>query len=229
LEVLCAKRNKLLGRKNTAAFYSRRLKKVREWTRERMGDMPCFLAAFGLPFDLNHRKAYRKSYKGGEYYLLHEEALSLYYDGIDENLLHAAIWNYTPGNTHEAGDGWNGEDLSIYSRTYSEAKSGGTNGANGGRGRAMGGWRRPYPMATAGVPLLIRWDRKRALFRYRFRAAAAVEAPTEIYAPAELLSSKPRITVSGGLRAEYHAEEQRILIYNQGFEGEVEVSVSPGG
>jgi hypothetical protein len=120
-------------------------------------------------------------------------------DGIDENLLHPAIWNYIPGNTHEAGEGWNGE-----------------------------GRLRPYPMATAGVPLLIRWDVKRAGFRYRFRAAADIEAPTEIYAPAEWLGAEPRISASGGVRAEYHAEEMRIFVYNQGFEGEVEISVSPG-
>jgi hypothetical protein len=199
----------ILGREKTAAFYSLRLKSLREWTRDNMGDMPCFLGEFGLPFDLNNRRAYR----GKEDYRLHEEALSLYYDGIDENLLHAAIWNYTPGNTPGEGDGWNGEDLSIYL---------------GGKGRAMGGWLRPYPIATAGVPLLVRWDRKRAFFRYRFRAVAAIEAPTEIYAPPEWLGSKPLIRVSGGLQGEYREEERRIFVYNQGFEGEAEISAAPG-
>jgi hypothetical protein len=198
----------ILGRKNAAAFYSLRLKKLREWTRDKMGDMPCFLGEFGLPFDLNNRRAYRD----GDY-RLHEEAFSLYYDGIDENLLHAAIWNYTPGNTREEGDGWNGEDLSIYS---------------GGKGRAMGGWLRPYPAATAGVPLLIRWDRKRAFFRYRFLADAAIEAPTEIYAPPEWLGPKPLITVTGGLEGEYSEEERRIFVYNRGFAGEAEISAAPG-
>jgi hypothetical protein len=198
----------ILGRKKTSAFYSLRLKRLREWTRDNMGDMPCLLGEFGLPFDLNKRRAYRK-----EDYRLHEEALSLYYDGIDENLLHAAIWNYTPGNTHEEGDGWNGEDLSIYST---------------GKTRAAGGWLRPYPMATAGLPLLIRWDRKRSLFRYRFRADAAIEAPTEIYAPPDWLGPAPLVTVSGGLAWEYREETQRILVYNRGFGGEGEIRAAPG-
>jgi hypothetical protein len=144
----------------------RRLKKMREWTRDKMGDMPCLL----------------------EDNRLHEEALSRYCDGIDEDLLHAVIWNYTP----------------------------------------MGARLRPYPIATAGVPLLIRWDKGRAFFRYRFRADPAIEAPTEIYAPPEWLGSRPLLTVSEGLRGEYQEEERRIFVYNRGFEGEVELSAAPG-
>jgi hypothetical protein len=93
----------------------------------------------------------------------------------------------------------------------------------------MGGWLRPYPAATAGVPLLIRWDRKRAVFCYRFRAEAAIEAPTEIYAPPGWPGPAPLVTVSEGLAWEYREEEQRILVYNRGFGGEAEISVAPGG
>ena len=88
-----------------------------------MGDMPCLLGEFGLPFDLNRKKAY----KTGDY-SLHEKALSLYYDAIDENLLNSTIWNYTADNTHEEGDHWNGEDLSIVTNHLGQVS-----------GRAMGG------------------------------------------------------------------------------------------
>jgi hypothetical protein len=101
--------------------------------------------------------------------------------------------------------------------------------SSGGKGRATGGCLRPYPVATAGVPLLVRWDRRRALFRFRFRAEAAIEAPTEIYAPPDWLGPAPLVTVSGGLAWEYREEEQRILIYNRGFGGEAEISAAPGG
>ena len=60
-----------------------------------MGEMPCLLGEFGLPFDLDKKKAY----KTGDY-SRHEDALSLYYDGIDENLLSSTIWNYTADNNH---------------------------------------------------------------------------------------------------------------------------------
>jgi hypothetical protein len=177
---------------------------IRFFERMREADRPAIFFVQGFPQgDHPSRKA-----GGGE--VVHAFHC---YDGMDENLLHAAIWNYTSGNTHEERDSWNGEDLSIYS------------GYSGGKTRAMGGWLRPYPMATAGVPLLIRWDRKRALFRYRFRAEAAIEAPTEIYAPPEWLGPTPLVTVSGGLAWEYWEEEQRILVYNRGFKGEAEINI----
>ena len=204
-----------LGKKKTAAHFSAKLAEARAWAREHMEDMPCLLGEFGLPFDLNKRKAYRT----GDY-SLHEKALSLYYDAVDENLLSSTIWNYTADNTHEEGDHWNGEDLSIVS---------------GGEPRAAGGWLRPYPMATAGIPLKFSLWREKAAFHYKFRAQAEVEAPTEIFIPSQWLGENPSITpvitaagqnTGSGLRTEYIGAEQRILIYNDGYSGEVEVWVT---
>jgi hypothetical protein len=164
----------ILGRKKAQAHYSAKLAEAKAWARERMGDMPCLLAEFGLPFDLNNGRAY----KTGDY-SLHEKALSLYYGAIDENLLGSTIWNYTADNTREEGDRWNGEDLSIVS---------------GGEGRAVGGWLRPYPMATAGVPLKFFWDRKTASFHFRYRTDPGIEAPTEIFLPSRWFGKSPSIS-----------------------------------
>jgi len=203
----------ILGRKKVASHYSAQLAGVKAWAREHMENMPCLLGEFGLPFDLNHKKAYRT----GDY-RRHEQALSLYYDAIDENLLSSTIWNYTANNTNEEGDHWNGEDLSIVS---------------GGKARAMGGWLRPYPMATAGTPLMFRWDRKKAAVYFRFRCDPAIEAPTEIFLPSLWFGEKPVISIkpienSGAAqrelpRTEYLREEQRLYVYNGGYSGEVEL------
>jgi hypothetical protein len=223
----------ILGRKKTAAFYSRCLSLVRDWTRERMGNMPVLLGEFGLPMDLYRGRAYRR--KGGNPYRKHEEALALYYNGVDENLLHALIWNYTADNTHGEGDRWNGEDLSIVSLGRPSPPGAGGSGTGGlAEPRAIRGWLRPYPMATAGTPLLLRWDYRRRRFRYRFRAESAIRAPTEIFAPPECFGANPRLCLSADgpgadqLRAEYRGEERRIFIYNGGYEGEAELTVSPG-
>jgi hypothetical protein len=178
-----------------------------------MGGMPCLLGEFGLPFDLDHKKAYET----GDY-SLHEKALSLYYDAIDENLLGSTIWNYTADNTHKEGDHWNGEDLSIVSN---------------GEPRAIEGWLRPYPMATAGIPIKFNWNKKKAAFHFIFRADPAVEAPTEIFLPSRWLSRSteaPYISIKTierdkSLRTEYVKEEQRLFVYNDGYEGEVEIGV----
>jgi hypothetical protein len=200
----------VLGRKNVTSLFAQAIGKGVTWTQEHMGGMPCLLGEFGLPFDMNGKKAY----KTGNY-RLHEQALAMYYNGIDANLLNSTIWNYTADNTNDWGDGWNGEDLSIFS---------------GGRGRAMGGWLRPYPMATAGIPLAVSWDRKRGIFRYRYRADPSIPAPTEIFIPAGYFGSTPEITIRtpdrAALKADYQPAEQRIFVQNEGYAGEAEIVLS---
>ena len=302
----------ILGKKKTAAHYSAKLAEARAWAREKMGGMPCFLGEFGVPFDLNNKKAY----KTGDYGA-HEAALRLYYDGVDENLLGSTIWNYTADNTNEDGDHWNGEDLSIVTRAITSATGGGVMGAaeriNGGAAGAAGkpdgggvmgaaekpdggaqgaagkpdgggvmgaagaagkpdggvqgttekpggggaqgaaekpgdgaaekphghksvprakrGWLRPYPMATAGVPLVFKWSSEgKAAFYFRFRTDPAIEAPTEIFLPSEYFGEEPLITVktageNSSLQADYKLEDQRLFIYNGGYACEVEVWV----
>ena len=214
----------ILGRKKTASFYSAELAKVKAFTAANMGEMPCFLGEFGLPFDINRKKAF----KTGDY-SLHEEALSLYYNAIDENLLGAAVWNYTADNSNETGDNWNGEDLSIVS-----------SGSSGQKGlvryRAEGGWLRPYPAATAGIPLKITWDRKNTTFSFLFLADPKITAPTEIFLPVIWFGENPLITVKGQdliyapgketvkFRFEYSAKEQKLLFYNDGYPGEISIT-----
>lgn len=200
------------GRKNVIQSFSEQLKSPIDWTKENMGNMPCLLGEFGLPFDLNKKKAF----KTGDY-RKHEEALSMYYDAIDNNLLHSTIWTYTADNSHEHGDLWNDEDLSIF---------------HNGEGRAKAGWLRPYPMATAGIPESISWNRKKAVFRYQFRADPAIPHDTEIYMPAEFIGTAPdiRITDSEGksfdsITMHYQAEKQRLFINSGEYSGSIVVSV----
>jgi hypothetical protein len=111
-------------------------------------------------------------------------------------------------NTNAVGDCWNEEDLSIFSE---------------GKERAIAGWKRPYPMAAAGEHLAITWNRKRGIFSCRFKADTAITAPTIIYLPAEWFGPGAKVTVP--LRFEHRREEQRLLVFNDGFSGEVEVCV----
>jgi hypothetical protein len=199
-----------LGRKRIQAYFTGCLAKGIAWAREHMGSIPCLLGEFGLAFDMNKRQAFATGpMRGRGDYSLHEEALSMYYNAVDANLLHSTIWNYTADNTNESGDGWNDEDLSIFSE---------------GKERATAGWKRPYPMATAGDPLVINWDYKRGVFRCRFKADGAISTPTVIYLPNEWFGPKAKITSS--LRHEFRHEEQRLLVFNDGFSGEAELIVT---
>ncbi|MDR1277589.1 MAG: cellulase family glycosylhydrolase [Treponema sp.] len=198
----------VFGHDRVTGYFRQALAEGISWTREHMGNMPCLLGEFGLPFDLNGRRAY----KTGDY-SVHEEALSMYYDAIDANLLHSTLWNYTADNTIRTGDGWNDEDLSIFS---------------GGKERAAGGWKRPYPMASAGIPLSFKWDRKKGIFTYRFKTDGKIPAPTEIFLPEEF-GTAPEISVvpadSGKIHWEYRPEKQRLFLWNEGWEGELSLTV----
>jgi hypothetical protein len=197
----------ILGRKNVISYFTECLAKGIDWTRKKMNNMPCLLGEFGLAFDLNNRKGFKKGN-----YKLHEEALSMYYDAIDANLLHSTIWNYTASNTKKYGDCWNDEDLSIYSE---------------GKERAAAGWKRPYPMATAGNPVFFSWNKKCKEFFYIFDADKNIKAPSKIYLPAEIFGTEPKIKVLADaekkLQYEYNGEEQQLLIYNDGYNGKVKV------
>jgi hypothetical protein len=211
----------LLGRKALAAYYREALGKALAWARERMGNMPCLLGEFGIPYNMNKGRAYRT----GDY-SMQEAALSLYYDTIDEFRLHSTIWNYSATHTAEGGDGWNGEDLSIVTR-----------GPDGrAQGRAMAGWLRPYPLATAGTPLAYRWDRTQGLFSFRYRADKNIKAPTEIVLPGEYLGPEPAISCAAlnadpptaELRIQYLPAEGRLLVHHDDYDGEVRVRVERG-
>ncbi|MCL2881147.1 MAG: cellulase family glycosylhydrolase, partial [Treponema sp.] len=193
----------IFGGKNVQKHFKQVLAESVEWSRTKMGNMPCLLGEFGLAFDMNKRKAF----KNGNY-SLHEEALSMYYNAVDANLLHSTIWNYTADNTNATGDGWNEEDLSIFSE---------------GKERARAGWKRPYPMATAGQLRSFSWDRKKRIFCYAFTADNAITAPGIIFLPNEWFGQNPEIICP--LRHEYEYDEQRLLVWNDDFNGEAEVRV----
>jgi len=194
----------ILGKKNAAAFFSKCLSQAIDLTKKKMENIPCLLGEFGLAFDLNNKAGFEK----GDY-KLHEEALSMYYDAIDKNLLHSTIWNYSASNTNKNGDSWNEEDLSIYSE---------------GKERAQAGWKRPYPMATAGKLLSFNWNKKNKKFTFTFIPDNNIKAPTVIYLPEYLSGSSVKIETA--LKWEYVKEEQKLFIYNDDGREETTVTVT---
>ena len=204
----------VLGRKAVAALY-----------REQIADhiapgMPNLVGEFGLPFDLFKGRAFVT----GDY-SAHEEAFSMYYDALDELLLGACVWDYSADNTFRRGDSWNNEDFSIVTTG---------DGSGPPRQRAEGGWMRPYPLAVAGTPLLFRWDRKAKRLLCRFRSDPKIAAPTALFIPEGIWDAPPAVTAAPArgeakegsvIRPEYRSEERLLLVYHDGFDGEVEVRV----
>ncbi|MGA2613471.1 MAG: cellulase family glycosylhydrolase [Spirochaetia bacterium] len=151
----------------------KQLSRLLRVARERAGGIPTLLAEFGTPFDLDRRGAYRTGDFSAQ-----ENALDRSFAAIEENLLSCAIWNYCADNTNARGDQWNAEDLSIFSRDQrTEAAD-----INSG-GRALRAFVRPYPRATAGEIVRMRFDMRRRVFELVLRHNPLVNAPTEIFVP----------------------------------------------
>jgi hypothetical protein len=102
--------------------------------------------------------------------------LGLMSDALDALKLSAAWWNYTATNRNDPaiGDGWNQEDMSLFSRDQQDETN------DGGRGTA--GFARPYVRAAQGRLVCMRFDAPGGRFEAVIDADPRA-GPTEIAAP----------------------------------------------
>ncbi|KAH7918570.1 glycoside hydrolase family 5 protein [Leucogyrophana mollusca] len=101
------------------------------------GAYPTIIGEIGVPFDMDEKRAYGWT-DGGRYkgdYGRQERALDASLNAADGvNGLSWTVWTYCADNSHEWGDGWNMEDLSLWSE---DDLRGGNKEVIGGKG--MGG------------------------------------------------------------------------------------------
>ena len=116
-------------------------------------NVPLFVGEFGAP---------EGTVRGIDY-------IDLLYDRMNHHLASGCQWNYTPGWTPEAKDGWNDEDFSIVDD----------------RGNRRGLFRiRPYVQRIAGTPFrIVATDRSIDILWYHEAAKGA----TKLFAPRSVL------------------------------------------
>jgi hypothetical protein len=163
----------VLGRQNVIHTFTQQLAKIKQGSIEKLGGIPSVVGEFGIPFDLQNKKAY----KTGNFDL-QTIALDASYRALENNLMHSTLWNYTADNTNMHGDQWNDEDLSIFSEDQRDYPA----DINSG-GRALQAFVRPYAKSIAGKPQKITFDYKKGEFIFEFFDDGNVTAPTEIYLP----------------------------------------------
>jgi hypothetical protein len=118
------------------------------------------------------------------------------------------IWNYSPDNTFEIGDSFNGEDMSIFTQSGRANPQDIHSG-----GRALRTLIRPYPRATAGKLFRVHFDWHSRVFEFSFEHDDAVHAPTEIFVPAYQYPRGVHVEVSDG-SFEFDASDQWLMYHH---------------
>ena len=213
----------VLGLSGIERMYRRQLGLINEASRNISGGVPSLVGEFGIPFDLAGGKAYRRWVKGersSKIWKSHVTALDAMYNALDALMLNATLWNYTASNSNDLriGDGWNQEDLSVYSSDQRDNP----NDINSG-GRALEGFVRPYPQYVQGTPKRIEFKRKAGVFTLVFDADPAIDAPTEIFVPSIQYPKGFRVEAAG-LDIEEDRLGQRVCL-RAGEPGEVTVRI----
>ena len=202
--------------------YERQLSLMAMTSESINGGAPTLIGECGIPFDLNGAEAYRAFQKGDRSdtpWTAQIIALDLMYNAFDRLLLHSTQWNYTASNRNDLaiGDGWNQEDLSIFSRDQQTDAA----DINSG-GRALAGFVRPFPRATQGIPRSFRFDRVSGDFEFVFEADLSIREMTEIFIPRIQYPKGCTIEVSGGTASLDDARQ--LAIVNTDRAGEVRVT-----
>jgi hypothetical protein len=208
------------GRGAVRKLFWNQLKKIKSTSKKAMGGVPTHLGEFGVPF----AGPWKLNYYFNDF-RMPTRALDASFQVIEAHLLNATLWNYTPDNTNARGDGWNKEDLSIFSRDQQKDPDDINSGARGLRA-----FLRPYPQRVAGKLLSLSYDMKSRRFHFTFRHDPAVNAPTECFIPRLPYPDGCEVEVSDGSFSleENDGQPYFTLVYTHTQERWVhEVSVRP--
>ncbi|HEY1077739.1 MAG TPA: cellulase family glycosylhydrolase [Fontimonas sp.] len=173
------------------------------------GGAPSLIGECGIPYDINDGEAYARwaaGERGAEVWSAQTQALSLMYDALDALLLSSTQWNYTASNRNDLriGDGWNQEDLSIYSRDqHTDA------GDPDSGGRAVDGFCRPYVQRAQGRLKQCSYDADSGTLKVIVDIDPAIAAATEIYVPRRF-NGTPEVGIDGAAQWSFDAQ-QRLL------------------
>lgn len=189
------------------------------------GGSPTLIGEFGIPYDLNGGDSFtrwERGERGADVWKPQVVALELTYDAMDMLLLSSTQWNYTASNHNDLriGDGWNQEDLSVFSRDQQTDLDDPSSG-----GRAVEGFSRPYVQKAQGTLKSVHFDTREKRLVAEVEAMADISAPTEIYWPARL-GVDLKVECSGvATEWSYSRKEQRLSV-QAGATGNFKIIIS---
>jgi hypothetical protein len=189
--------------------FARQLNRLRCWAAERLHNPPVLIGETGIAFDMQNKKAYSTGN-----FTPQIRALDRLLRAFEDTLLGVTLWNYSADNTNAHGDGWNDEDLSIFSRDQQADPM----DANSG-GRALEAVVRPYARAVAGAPLRMRFGLRTRRFEFSFRHDARVKAPTEFFIPRYQYPNGYAVEITDGNCEE--KPDAQLLLYHHTLDREI--------
>jgi hypothetical protein len=210
----------LLGRRQRLRDYQRQLSAV----AGQSPSLPVLIGEFGIPYDMNGARAYRLHRRGhrSRAWRRHHLALDMMYESMETLGLSCCQWNYTVSNRNDLriGDGWNQEDLSIFSRDQCVDPSDPDDGA-----RAVSAFARPLPRAVQGRLLEWRFDAARGRLTIRWHADTSVDRPTEVVLAAPAYRAGVRVSADD---CRWEIEEDVLRLWARDSVA-VEATVVPKG
>ncbi|EMY62429.1 glycoside hydrolase family 5 protein [Leptospira terpstrae] len=189
----------VFGKSGIEAMYVRQLTRIKNTADSVPGKIPSLIGEFGIPFDLQGGKAYKEWKKGNhspKIWKRHVMALDAMYNAMDHLFLSNTLWNYTATNENDlmVGDGWNQEDLSIFSKD--QIIPGSDPDVYGGGGRAIEGFCRPYAAFTQGTPIKMKYDLDSREFHFEWLSDLAITEPCVIKVPRFVYPNGVQIVLS---------------------------------
>ena len=103
-----------IGEAGIKSCFRNQLDIIRRYGHENIGVGPTVMGEIGIPFDMDDKAAYLSGDYNNQI-----AALDASMHALESNMLNFTLWNYSSENTHMWGDAWNGEDLSLFSRSVS--------------------------------------------------------------------------------------------------------------
>jgi len=164
----------IIGKKNVRLAFEEFIGNMFKETEIHFGsESATLLGEFGIPFDMNDRKAY----KNGDF-SQQIDAMDRSIKLLEKNKMSYTLWNYTADNNNERGDLWNGEDLSVFSPDQQKDSK----DINSG-GRALQAVIRPFPVKIAGDLKQYAFDMEQGELSIKFLSDSGITNPTEIFLP----------------------------------------------
>ncbi|KAE9405555.1 glycoside hydrolase family 5 protein [Gymnopus androsaceus JB14] len=185
------------GQKGARDNFALQIRNIVEGAYQVLGEKPVIIGECGVPMDINKGEAFKT-----DDFTWQAKMMDAMIVGLERAMVGFTLWNYNPYNTDLAGDEWNGENFSWFSRSralppsllyYEQSASSLDNG-----GRILPAIVRPYPAKTAGIPLKFEYEVTTGSFVFKWRnpdtesteGAATVEKPTRAHPQIKALETE---------------------------------------